>query len=72
MMRVVRELPPKDSWRIRVNFESRYGICFACESLDIDHVTCDHAQYTLLSVRALMTMPRADKDLLIFLASSRV
>lgn len=26
MMRVVRELPPSDSWSIRVSFESRYGM----------------------------------------------
>jgi len=24
---VVRELPPSDSWRMRVNLESRYGMC---------------------------------------------
>lgn len=29
MIRVVREFPPKDSCRIRVSLESRYGICFA-------------------------------------------
>jgi len=29
MINVVRELPPSDSWRIRVNLESRYGICLA-------------------------------------------
>lgn len=29
MIRVVREFPPKDSCRILVNLESRYGICFA-------------------------------------------
>lgn len=32
MIRVVRELPPSDSCRIRVSFESRYGICFAWNS----------------------------------------
>ena len=29
IIRVVREFPPKDSCRIRVSLESRYGICFA-------------------------------------------
>ena len=29
MMSVVLELPPSDSWRIRVSFESRYGMCLA-------------------------------------------
>ncbi len=29
MMSVVRELPPRDSCRIRVSLESRYGMCFA-------------------------------------------
>lgn len=30
MMRVVREFPPNDSCKIRVSFESRYGMCLAC------------------------------------------
>ena len=27
MIKVVRELPPRDSWSIRVSLESRYGMC---------------------------------------------
>lgn len=51
---VVLALPPSDSCRIRVNFESLYGI------------------WDLLpSAKAEITLPNADKDLLIFLASSR-
>ena len=33
MIKVVREFPPKDSCRIRVSLESRYGICLACINL---------------------------------------
>lgn len=46
----VKELPPIDSWRRRVSFESLYGIW-----LDF-------------SERAWMTLPKVDKDVLIFLA----
>ena len=55
--RHVYELPPSDSCNILVNFESLYGIN---DPLD------------LLSVRAFITFPKADKDLFIILASSRV
>jgi hypothetical protein len=51
---VVLALPPKDSCRILVNFESRYGM------------------WVLLpAARAEMTLPRADKDLLLHFASSK-
>jgi hypothetical protein len=56
MTRHVYELPPRDSWSIRVSFESLYGIC----------------PPDLASVRALITLPRAERDLLIILASSSV
>ena len=49
IIRDVFELPPKDSYNILVNFESRYGTC-----------------YDLPSVKALITQPKAVKDLLIF------
>ena len=55
MIKVVRELPPRDSCRILVSFESRYGTW-----LDFP------------SVNELMTIPKADSDLLIFFASSNV
>ena len=32
MISVVRELPPRDSCRIRVSLESRYGTCLACRN----------------------------------------
>jgi hypothetical protein len=53
MMMVVRALPPRDSCRIRVSFESLYGMCVLFPS-----------------ARAEMTFPRAESDLLMFLASS--
>jgi hypothetical protein len=52
----VCELPPSDSCNTQVSFESLYGIW------DPD----------LLSVKALMTLPNADNDLFIILASSNV
>lgn len=51
---VVLAFPPSDSCKIRVSFESRYGMC------DL-----------LPSANAEITFPKADNDLLIFLASSR-
>lgn len=51
---VVLALPPKDSCKILVSLESRYGIC------DL-----------LPSASALITLPSADSDLLMFLASSK-
>lgn len=51
---VVRAFPPKDSCKIRVNFESRYGMWVF-----------------LSSAKADITFPKADKDLLIFFASSK-
>ena len=56
MMRQVRELPPIDSCSIWVSLESLYGICL----------------FFFVSVKALITFPRADNDLLIIFASSRV
>ncbi len=53
VMIVVRALPPSDSWRMRVSFESRYGMC------DL-----------LPSASAAITLPSADSDRLMFLASS--
>lgn len=53
MMMVVRAFPPRDSCRIRVSFESLYGMCVLFPS-----------------ARADMTFPRAESDLLMFLASS--
>ncbi len=55
MTMVVRELPPTDSWRMRVSLLSRYGMC--CLFVP--------------SVRVMMTRPSAERDLLMFLASSR-
>ena len=55
--RHVYEFPPRDSCKILVNFESLYGI---------------NEPFDLLSVRAFITFPKADNDLLIILASSRV
>ena len=57
MTKQVYELPPSDSWSILVSLESRYGM---------------NAFFFDASVRALMTLPRAESDLLIILASSRV
>jgi tellurite resistance protein TehA-like permease len=54
--RHVWEFPPKDSYNILVSFESLYGMC----------------PPALPSVSALITLPKADRDLLIILASSRV
>jgi hypothetical protein len=73
MTSVVRELPPSDSCRMRVSFESRYGMCFACARRQ----RCARARacaprLAFESVSALMTMPSAESDLLIFLASSSV
>jgi len=56
MTKTVYELPPSDSYRILVNLESRYGM----------------KPPFFPSVRALMTLPSAERDLLIILASSRV
>ena len=56
MTRQVAELPPRDSCSILVNLESRYGM----------------KPDFFVSVRALMTLPRADNDLLIIFASSSV
>lgn len=36
-MSVVFEFPPSDSCKIRVNFESRYGICALCVVLSVEH-----------------------------------
>ena len=55
--RHVWELPPRDSCRILVSLESRYGM---------------KAFFDFCSVRALMTLPSAESDLLIILASSKV
>ena len=54
MTRQVDELPPSDSCRILVSFESRYGMKL----------------FFFISVRAFITLPRAESDLLIILASS--
>ena len=73
MISVVRELPPRDSWRMRVNFESRYGMWLDWRTVEL--VPCNHYHrtfHTFPSVSALMTIPRAERDLLIFLASSKV
>lgn len=43
-------LPPSDGWRILVNFESRYGMCFLSPPSD----------------SFAMTLPRANRDLLIW------
>lgn len=50
---VVLALPPSDSCKIRVSFESLYGMWDLLPSASAD-----------------ITFPRADRDLLIFLASS--
>lgn len=34
MMSVVREFPPRDSCRIRVSLESRYGMYLTCAHID--------------------------------------
>ena len=52
---VVLQFPPRESSRMRVSFESRYGMCGR----------------PLGSVSALMTLPSAESDWLIFLDSSR-
>lgn len=51
---VVLQLPPRESSRMRVSLESRYGTW----------------PRPLASVSALMTLPRALRDWLIFLLSS--
>lgn len=56
MTRTVYEFPPRLSYRILVNFESRYGM----------------KTFFFVSVKALMTFPSAESDLLIILASSSV
>ena len=48
---VVRALPPSDSCSIRVSLLSRYGMCALSP--------------VVLRVRALITLPSADSDLLI-------
>lgn len=53
MTMVVLALPPSDSCKIRVNFESLYGMC------DL-----------FPSANAEITLPKAESDLLMFLASS--
>lgn len=53
---VVLQLPPNESYKRRVNFESLYGICLVCP------VTC--------YVSAEITFPNALKLLLIDLLSS--
>lgn len=52
----VIQLPPRDYCRTLVNLESRYGICSLLD----------------LEIRALITLPRQDKDRLIFFASYKV
>ena len=52
----VLELPPKESYKILVNFESLYGMCLDFLSL----------------VRAWITLPRAKRPILIFIPSLRV
>ena len=64
-MSVVFALPPNDSCKILVNLLSLYGTCVDYWSEKLLR------KRTLLSVNALMTFPSADRDLLIFLASSR-
>ena len=54
--RQVYEFPPSDSCKMRVSFESLYGM----------------KEPFLLSVSALITFPSAERDLFIILASSRV
>ena len=50
---VVLQLPPKESSKSRVNLLSRYGICFL----------------SFVSVKAFITLPKALKDLFIFMLS---
>ena len=56
---VVLQLPPSESYKRRVNFESLYGICLACPLFP---ATC--------YVSAEITFPKALKLLLIDLLSS--
>lgn len=50
----VLELPPKESYRIRVNFVSLYGICLLA---------------LVVSVKAVITFPRHKSPLLILMPS---
>ena len=52
---VVLQLPPNESSKMRVSFESRYGMCWRPRA----------------SVSAAMTLPSAERDWLIFFVSSR-
>lgn len=54
---VVRAFPPKDSCKIRVNLESRYGT---------------NAFFSVELANAVITLPKADNDLLMFFASSNI
>ena len=52
MINVVRELPPSDSWRIRVNLESRYGICLALRIIMVsEEYYLDYLGSTDLAIR---------------------
>ena len=80
MMSVVRELPPSDSCRIlQVKQVQRYaqqGIAGGDRPAGSTYLVSFESRYgiceLLPSVKALMTIPSADKLLLIFLASSSV
>ena len=57
---MVRLLPPRESWRMRVSLELRYGMNYLPEAAFFS------------SVRAAMTFPRASSPWLIWIPSCRV
>lgn len=85
IMSVVRELPPRDSTgqlsvrvscvkELTLKYSGEFGVSVRDMRGLIDQLKAPPGIriLTLLSVRALMTIPKADKLLLIFLASSSV